>query len=442
VLKQNRKISCGPIFFLACFLLLASKNPCLGQINLSLDSVVLFALNNNPDAMIAYERQAQAKLAVKEAKSLLYPQADFSLRGGYEYNDPTSTPGVINDGDTVTSGQARILVNQLLYDGKATPEEIKRRKNLAHSAAINSGLVLEKLMTDTVAAYASVWRYQSAARVSEKFVASVEQIADKVTLMTESGAESKAKKEYADSRLANAQSQLNNARANLAAALNQLENLTGRLPDFWAERPEQLDPTLRKLENYFGTAYADNSNLMLNRSDLEALKHEKRAQEGRSLPSVSLQGEARRSDNQGGKDDAANYGAVMLVMSYNLFDGHARALAEKRIESQIRENQYRQSKLQRDIKRDLRFAYNQLLAIKEEYTNTQDEITSSQSLQSLYKKQFELGEGDIINLIEGEERLHAAQIKGLRLETEMIVNSYNLLRDSGLLEKEEFCASC
>ncbi len=441
-MEQNKKRVPILSLVLAAFILLAWDKPCLAQMRLSLDSAVLFALHNNPDAMIAYERQVQAKLAVKEAKSLLYPQADFSLRGGVEYNDPTSTPGVRNDGDTVPSGQARILVNQLLYDGKSTPQEIKRRKNLLNSAAINSDVIVEKLMTDTVTAYASVWRYQSAVRESEKFVASIQQIADKVTLMAESGAESKAKKEYADSRLANAQSQLNNARANLAAALNQLENLTGRLPDFWAERPEQLDPTLRRLEKYFGTAYAENSSLMLNRSDLEALKHEKRAQEGRSLPSISLQGEARRSDNQGGKDDAANYGAVMLVMSYNLFDGHARSLAEKRIESQIRENQYLQSKLQRDIKRDLRFAYNQLLAVKEEYANTQDEIISSQSLQSLYKKQFELGEGDIINLIEGEERLQAAVIKSLRLETEMIVNSYNLLRDSGLLEKEGFCASC
>jgi adhesin transport system outer membrane protein len=429
-----------------CLFLLAALLPAAARaeapVALSLNGAMLFALHNNPDAMIAQEQAVQAAIAVREAKSALYPQVSASLSAGLEYNRPTSTPSVAGGGDTVPSGEARLLVNQLVYDGHATEEEIERRKWLRNSADLNTKRTFETLMTDTVRTYAAVWRFQQAVAESERFVDTIGKTAEKVTLMVESGAESNIKKEFSDSRLANARTQLNNAKSNLSSALNQLESLTGRLPDFAATRPEQLDPTLRKLDRYFRDAQDNNVVLAQNRSDLAALTRERAAQLGRDLPTVTLQAEARKSDNDGGDTASSDLASVMLVANYSIFDGHAKKSTRKRIESQMRENTYRQSKLQREVKRDLRFAYNQLQAIKDEYLSAQEEIISSESLQALYQKQFELGEGDIINLIEGEERLYAAKTRALRLEAEMIVNSYVLLRDAGLLEKEDFCVTC
>ena len=408
---------------------------------ISLQSAVLFALNNNPDAMIIMERKKQADIAIKEAESALYPQVNLSLRSGAEYNNPTSTPNS-GGGDSVISSEARLSLNQLVYDGSATRKEIERRKLLSQSAELASDGLIKNILTDTVRTYTTVWRFQNAVTESERFVAVITKIADKVTLMVESGAESKIKKEFVDSRLANAQSQLNNARANLSSALNQLESLTGRLPDFTAKKPEHLDPTLRRLDSYFRDAYALNSALGVNRSDGDALLLEKASQEGRDKPTISVQSEVRRNDNQGGSVDPESFGAIFVNVNYTLFDGDLRSSTKERIASQIRENKFRQIKLQREVKRDLRFSYNQLLALKDDYMNAQQEIISGESLQSLYQKQFELGEGDIINLIEGEERLYAAKTRALRLETDMIISAYTILKDAGLLEKEEFCATC
>jgi len=53
-----------------------------------------------------------------------------------------------------------------------------------------------------------------------------------------------------------------------------------------------------------------------------------------------------------------------------------------------------------------------------------------------------LGEGNLINLIEGEERLNSAIIKQNQLRRDLLLNTYQLIRIAGLMDKQIFCKSC
>ena len=57
--------------------------------------------------------------------------------------------------------------------------------------------------------------------------------------------------------------------------------------------------------------------------------------------------------------------------------------------------------IRKDVEKDIRKSYNQILATKQDITSNTKEILSSETLQDLYQKQFELGEGDIITMVEG-----------------------------------------
>ena len=140
-----------------------------------------------------------------------------------------------------------------------------------------------------------------------------------------------------------------------------------------------------------------------------------------------------------GRDRAAS---ALLQLTYKIFDGFAREAGEDRLKSQISEIDYRRERAERDILARIKQAYNQVKSLETEYMIVLDEIEANTELQSLYKQQFELGEGDIINMIEGEERLFSSRSRMHRVESDLILNSYDLLRQIGFLDKQRFCESC
>jgi adhesin transport system outer membrane protein len=413
---------------------------------LSLESSILFALDQNPSVAAEMEKIKQAHFAIEQARSAYYPQVSVSVKAGHEYDDPAGLPsGTFIDTKVAAqtnSMYADLAVNQVLFNGFATDEEVDRRKALEDSATYASLVTIEGILQNAIQYYVDVWHYQRAVAESEAFVAQLEKIGDKVSLMHEVGAESKAKKEYVDSRVAAAHTELNKDKASLQDALGNLQSLTGALPPFSAQRPLQLDPTMRKLESYYDIGHADNSHLLLNRSDHAAVDHQIKEQEGSYLPTVSLQLDGRHSYDVGGHVGNGWDGDAMVVMDYKLFDGFSRQAEEGKLKSEATENEFRQMQLQRDLDKDIRKSYNQILATKQDIASNTQEILSSENLQSLYTKQFELGEGDIITMIEGAERLHNAKLNSFKLEANMVTDSYTLLQKVGGLRKERFCTSC
>lgn len=421
--------------------------PAVKPAPLSLETAILFALDQNPAIQADMEKVKQAHFQIEGARADYYPQINFSLKGGHEYDDTGSAAynAVATNGKVVanvSSADASLVISQILYNGFATDEEVYRQMDLEKSAGFGALITIENTLQEAVSNYIDVWRYQRDLKESEEFVASLEKIGEKINLMNDAGAESKAKKEYVDSRVAAAHTALHAVKASLTDALSNLENLTGPLPPFAAMRPLQLDPTVRPIENYYQIGETDNNHLLLNHSDHGAVEHQINEQDAAYQPNVTLQMSGDHGYDQGGHVGNTWHGSAMVVMNYKLFDGYSRDAAAGRLKSQKSETEFRQAQLERDLRKDIRKSYNLILATKQDLTSNMKEILSSENLQDLYQKQFELGEGDIIQMIEGYERLHAAKVTSHKLEASMVSESYALLQKVGAERKERFCASC
>lgn len=413
---------------------------------LTLESAILFALHQNPAIQAEMEKIKQSHFAIDEARSAYYPQVSLSARGGREYNYPAGVPAGTyvskTVGEQTNSTGLDLIVSQVLYNGFATDEEVARRQALETSSIYSSLIVIETTLQNAINYYVDIWQAQRALAESEAFVDTLDKINTKIALMHEAGAESKAKQEYVESRFASSQTELNRTKASLAEALSNMESLTGPLPPFKAVRPLQMDPTARNIESYYGLADHDNTHLRLNASDHTAVEHQIEAQDAAYDPTVSLELNGRHGHDVGGDVGDTWNASAMVVMNYKIFDGFSRDAASSRLKSQKAENEFRQTQLQRDLYKDIRKSYNQILSTKQDLASNMTEILASERLQELYRKQFELGEGDIITMIEGAERLHAARLRSYKLEASMVTDSYTLLQKSGALKKEAFCASC
>ena len=133
---------------------------------------------------------------------------------------------------------------------------------------------------------------------------------------------------------------------------------------------------------------------------------------------------------------------ALFEVSYEIFDGFSRKAANERVKSQVKEIDIQKQKIIKELKRQIKLYYNQLDSIRAAIDSTQDEIISNEALQELNRENFKLGTINLIELIEGEERLNSARIREHRLTYELYLTTYQLLLEVGSLEEQYFCNSC
>ena len=411
------------------------------QFELSMSSAILFALNNNPDVGIAKEKEVQAYYSIDEIRATLYPQAAITSTLGMQYNDPAAGTSPVTS-DIRTTNDISFLVTQNIFDGFSTLEEIRGSQEQYNSARYTTELERQKVMVDVVTNYLGVLQAQKDLVLQEKFILDLEDLVGKIRLQFEAGAAPKAKVDYASARLAFARSQLTTARSSYRDTISNLEAITGKLPDFRAMEPDFLYAQKAKLDDYINFVFKNNKELLVNEADKRALEHSYYAEKASLLPRISLNVSGAQKQDDGGRTGLNREAKVALQLNHTLYDGGGSEAARKKILSQIRELEYNDVRLAKDLRRDVKQLYNQLSASEENLIINAEEIQANKDLQKLNRQNFESGTIDIIELIEGEERLVASKIRKHQLVTDIYTNTYELLLLIGLLDKDYFCKTC
>ena len=434
-----------------CFGLLYSLNlPAIaqdqGQYELSLESAIMYALNDNPDIGVAMEQRKQQGFSADRAKSVFYPQVTANILYGPEYNDPaalSSTQAAVSaKSETKPSTDASLVVNQFLFDGLSSQNEYKRQEQLEVSAQITENITTNDVITDTIQSYLDVLTYQNLHGITADYVDRIAEIYDLVSLQAEAGAENFAKKNYIESRLSYAQSQLENNVSSYKDAKTNLEFMVGEMPDFAVYHPDLLTIMDKDVSAYLTRALEENNEIRRQKSDIKSVKYAEKREKGTQYPTLSLIAEAAYTHDVGGDVGAKYYGAAQVQLNYKIFDGFARDAAIDSARSRIAELEYQKLKQEKLIKQRIDLFYNQIIALQNDLEITNQEIEASENLQALSQQQFELGDGDLITLVEGEERLFNAVTKKTQLESNLVLTTYKLVREAGLLNKALFCSSC
>lgn len=409
--------------------------------DLSLSSAILFALNNNPDVGIAKQREVQTFYSIEEVRSALYPQVNMGAAIGMQYNDPSSGTSPLTS-DTRTNSEVSLLMRQIVFDGFGTLEAVKERETRYRSSQYATKLERQEVMVQVVENYLSVLAAQKNLRLQENFIAELEELVGQIRLQFEAGAASKAKLDYANSRLAFAKTNLTNARSSLNDTISNLEALTGKLPNFQALEPSFLYAQKASLDDYITYLFQNNLDFKINRTDKKALEHAYYVEAAERMPSVTFQVEAAQKHDDGGISGMTREAAAFFQMNYTIFDGYAVEASQNKIMAQMKELDYNGIKLARELRRDVKLLYNQLTATEENSLINAEEIQANEDLQNLNRENFESGSIDVIELIEGEERLVASKIRKHTLVSDLYQNTYELLLLIGSLDKNYFCKSC
>ncbi len=437
---------CLVLIFIFCSTLLFSNHAFSSSndlsIKLSLNSIIMFALNNNPDIEISWERYSQAQNFIKEAQSKNYPQVNLNIKGEREFRDPSAGTNPANS-DATYNGSVGVTLEQALFDGFGIKEEINRRGKLKESSFWKTQSKVEEIMTETIKIYFNVIRYQEEYKTITDLVANIKETIEVIKLQYEVGSVGKAVIDYAESRLSSANTELNKASSSLNDAVSKLEYLTGKLPPgFIASYPEKLEPDKIDLGYYLSLLEKNNSLVVSTDYEIEAMQHQMQVEKAKFFPKFTFEVNANQKHNNGGNIGRERELSAGVRMNYQIFDGFKRQATKKRVNNQINELAIRRNKIIKEHRRDIKLAYNQIRSNVYSLEVTKEEINSSIALKELNKENFELGNINIIELIESSERLNSARLKEIKLFNSMYNNSYKMLLLSSLIDQHFFCETC
>jgi len=391
------------------------------NVELSLSTIILFAMDQNPDLNIAKSRIDQMEFFVDEARADYYPKIEMRASGGFEH---------------ITT------LNQSLFNGFQTSSEIARREELRETANIDLEIQKSNLVLEVVKHYLDILKYKRLVTKTEVFVERINDIVGTITDMVEAGAAGKVMLDYAESRQAAAYVQLNEANSFLSDSMSNLEFLTGPLPPFDAVEPYYL--AAQKLDKSFYVDKAAVESDPMNRvaSEIDAINHQISAEQGGFYPSVDLALEAEQTHDDGGDVGRSRNLKATVNFTYELFDGFERRSRLSRVNGQLKELHFKEQKIIDELNRDIDIAYSQIVSLESTLKATKVEIQSARALQRLNKENFLLGEINVIELIEGEERLQGAYARQYDLERDLFNNIYTLLINSSIINESFFCDLC
>ncbi len=403
---------------------------------MSLSTAIMFALDNNPDLQMATQRIDQMDIFAEEAKAGYWPQIEMELKGGRQAISPTS--GSTNN----NYGNAALRFNQKIFDGYATKSEVKRRESMKSAVGYEAIVQRNIILLDTIKYYLSVLRYQKEIKTLTNFNAELEKIVKNINEMYIAGAASKVMNDYALSRHASSQLDLRRAISSLNDAQSKLEFLTGKLPEFRAIYPDNLTPENYDFNLFYELAGTGHPSLKVNKEEIATLKHKLNVEKAGYFPDIDLNVSAEQKNNDGGDVGPASDVKAYVSLRYNLFDGFLKENKTKRVVSQIKELEFKNEKLMNDIKKNLELLYFQILSSSSALGSAQAEIQNSITVKILNEENFRLGNLNVIELIEGEERLKDALLKKNKLSYDLYFGKYSLLITSTLLDPNYFCKSC
>ncbi|MEZ5596303.1 MAG: TolC family protein [Pseudomonadales bacterium] len=397
-----------------------------GRVVYSLEDILQKALERNPQVAMALAREEQARWGVREAQAYHYPTVDMVLEAGPEFNRPATNTSDTSD---ITPGRnINFRISHLLYDGGVGRSEEDRRQQLRRTTELETRKVVEEITQGAIDAYMQILRNQRAAAVANEFVEEMQRMVEQIEVMHKSGAASKIELDFARARLASAQAQTSTISAELNDARSNLEFLTGDLPDFVAREPLNVSTlNVGTLVGYIDEARTNNSDILLNASNKQALALKIRGQEALYSPTVSLNFKTEGLADEGGNLAPRNTTEVKLKAEYFLLDGGVRRARIQKTKAQLQELEWDQERLVKDIDRRIKQSYNQITTNRLTLSATEDEIRANRELRRLNRQNLEMGDISILELIEAEERLFNSQATWYRISAEMMRNYYELL---------------
>jgi outer membrane protein, adhesin transport system len=390
------------------------------------------AVQTHPGVDEASANRRATESEMRQVQGTLLPQVSIDASIGRDRLDHhIAAPGALS-GRWVTGKEASVNVRQLLYDGFTSINEVWRNAARTNSAAFR---VLER--TELVAlraaeAYIDVARYQHLIEQARRFLETHRGILNNVQARFDGGRAGEGDLQQARERFAAAEAIYAEFRQRLDEARGAYRQSVGLEP-FNISFPSRLKGMPKNKDEALATTLQHNPTIQAADADAKAARHGFDATAGQFGPTVALEGRALTGRDTGGLVGAREEYSGRVRMTWNVFTGGQTSWRRVEMAERMAESSARHGRLQREAFDAIDRAWAARTITSDRAAALSRQIESARKTVEAYRKEYELGQRTLIDLLNAENQVFNAMVSLASTRGVSVFADYQLLAAMGKL---------
>ena len=371
---------------------------------LTLKEAAQKAVLNNPEVLARWHTLKAADNERDVGAGALLPRVDLLAGAGAERR----TDSTVRSRYDRTSSS--LTITQVLYDGFATRNELKRLDHARLVRLFEFFDTSESVALEAGRAFYDVLRFRDLVGLAEENFVQHRSVFEQTERRVKAKIARAVDLEQIGARLALAEANLLTETANLHDASVRFQRIVGQVPPAELPLPAQLTLNIPAVAtNAVREAQRRNGALRASIENVRASDAALASRQGVYQPRFDLRLRRDRGSNLSGIPGTSETSVAEVVMSWNLFNGFSDRARERQFAEQLNIARDLRDKTCRDIRQTLLIAYNDVRKLTEQLIYISQNKVSVEKARNAYRQQFDIGQRTLLDLLDTENELYQSR---------------------------------
>jgi len=402
----------------------------------TLKEAIRIVVRTNPEIAAARKNRRAIGQELRGARGLYFPQVDVHGAFGSEASLNAATRSRGKSGfDAMPRQEAGVVIQQRLFDGFFTDNEVARQKARVNSARHRVNDTAQAVALRGVEAYIDVLRTARVVALSNGNVKAHQAILRRVSVRARGGRGPR-------SDVAQARARLFAAQGNLAQAKGRYDDAVARYRAIVGEKPEGLEqvtaPELElpsSVDAGVAVALKGAPAILASGADVSTARRQIGVARSEYFPKVNLEASANRLRNAGGTRGTTRDGRVMAVGRWSLYRGGSDTARLREAKARLSEARDRLDQARREVAQQVRLSWAALNAARGRRVALQNQVAATLKVRDAYSKQFDLGRRTLLDLLDIQSELFTTRTQLVTEDSTVKFGVYRTLATMGVLLK-------
>jgi adhesin transport system outer membrane protein len=362
------------------------------------------AILTNPEVLARWHSFLAANGERAVAAGAFLPRLDVTAGVGRDrYDDPTL-------GSNLNRNSTTLTLTQLIYDGFATSNDVKRLDYARRVRLFELHDVTESMLLEVVRAYFDVIRYRELVVLAEENYVRHRSVFDQIQRKTAAGVGRRVDLEQVSGRLALAESNLLTETSNLHDVSARFQRLVGSAPRQNMEMTSTLSKDMpADMTTALKAATRLHPALQAATENVRSADSSAKVRNGAFQPRFDLRIRSENGNNIGGIAGNNRNQIAEIVVSWNLFNGMSDISRVRQYAEQLNVARDQRDKICLDLRQTLAIAYNDTRKLTEQLTYLDQHQLAIEKARDAYRKQFDIGQRTLLDVLDTENELFQAK---------------------------------
>jgi adhesin transport system outer membrane protein len=362
------------------------------------------AILSNPEVQVKWHSFQSTSSSRDAAFGAYLPSVNLSLDAGKDNHETR-----LGKSD-LTRNSAALSLNQMLYDGFLTSNQVKQLDHLKRVRFFELQDASEAVALEVVRAYSDVVRFRKLVSLSEDNYVRHRAVFEQIQAKAKAGVSRRVDLEQISGRLALAESNLVTEISNLHDVSARFQRLVGVMPSKDLENLSLFSNGMpNSIHSALNTAFTTHPALLASIENISSVNSGLSARRAAYQPRLDFKARTERANNINYLTGRTNNNIAEVVMTWNLFNGGSDKARVQEAANQVNLAKDLRDKSCRDIRQVLAIAYNDTRKLTEQLNFLDQHQLSIEKARDAYRQQFDIGQRSLLDLLDTENELFQAK---------------------------------